>query len=600
MKNYKINSVLLLFLLFIACKNDKKSIFIESNKINSFFETYFNDKVNRSPMYQARLGIKKDYDKWDDISPKSDTLELTIAKNTLKWIKDSININLLNDQTELSYRLFKQSLENQIKDFKYRLHNYPVNQMYGYHSRVPAFLINIHKVDSKKDAEDYIVRLTGIKDLFNQLEKNLIERELVGIMPPQFVYHHVIDDSKNIISGLPFNGTDSSALFKDVVEKIETLNIEKNEQKKLIKQAKSALISSVLPAYQSLIKFLEKQMVNSTKDDGVWKWPNGDKFYSNALKRTTTTDMTIEEIHQLGLSEVERIHKEMVIIKDKVGFKGTLKSFFNELKHNEKYYYPQSESGKKDYMIKASQIIEEMKLRLDELFLRKPKADMIVKAVEKFREKSAGKAFYQRPAPDGSRPGTYYANMYKMKMMPKYQMEALAYHEGIPGHHMQLAIAQELEDIPKFRKYGGYTSYIEGWGLYSEYLPKELGFYSDPYSDFGRLAMELWRSCRLVVDTGIHSKQWTRQEGIDYYTSNTPNDLLDCIKMVERHIVMPSQATAYKIGMNKILDLRARAKKEMKEKFDIRVFHDEILKEGALPLSVLEERILKMISEANK
>ena len=290
----------------------------------------------------------------------------------------------------------------------------------------------------------------------------------------------------------------------------------------------------------------------------------------------------------------------MVKIKDKVGFKGNLKSFFDELKSNEKYYYPQSESGKRDYMIRASQIIEEMKSRLDELFLRKPKADMIVKAVEEFREKSAGKAFYQRAAPDGSRPGTYYANMYKMKMMPKYQMEALAYHEGIPGHHMQLAIAQELEDIPKFRKYGGYTSYIEGWGLYSEYLPKELGFYSDPYSDFGRLAMELWRSCRLVVDTGIHSKQWTRQEGIDYYTSNTPNDLLDCIKMVERHIVMPSQATAYKIGMNKILDLRERAKKEMKEKFDIRVFHDEILKEGALPLSVLEERILKMISEANK
>jgi len=281
-----------------------------------------------------------------------------------------------------------------------------------------------------------------------------------------------------------------------------------------------------------------------------------------------------------------------------VGFKGSLKSFFNELKHNEKYYYPQSESGKKDYMIKASQIIEEMKLRLDELFLRKPKADMIVKAVEKFREKSAGKAFYQRPAPDGSRPGTYYANMYKMKMMPKYQMEALAYHEGIPGHHMQLAIAQELENIPKFRKYGGYTSYIEGWGLYSEYLPKELGFYSDPYSDFGRLAMELWRSCRLVVDTGIHWKKWTRQEGIDYYTSNTPNDILDCIKMVERHIVMPSQATAYKIGMNKILDLREKAMNDLGDKFDIREFHEVILADGALPLNILEEKVYKMISEA--
>ena len=584
----------------LSCENNKKSITSESSKINEYFESYFNDKVDRSPMYQTRLGIKKDYDKWDNISPEEDTLEIKIAKDALQWIKDSIDIEFLNDHSKLSYRLFKQNLENQIKDFKYRLYNYPVNQMHGYQSRIPAFLINMHKVDSKKDAEDYITRLTGIKDLFNQLEKNLIERELEGIMPPQFVYYHVIDDSKNIISGVPFNGTDSSALFIDIINKVNKLNIAESEKREIINQSEIALREYVAPAYRSLIKLLKNQLSKAEETDGVWKWSNGLEFYANALKRTTTTEMTFEEIHLLGLSEVKRIHKEMNKIKKEVGFEGSLKAFFNELKENDIYYYPQSKLGKKEYMQRASQIIEEMKLRLDELFLRKPKADMIVKAVEKFREKSAGKAFYQRPAPDGSRPGTYYANMYKMKMMPKYQMEALAYHEGIPGHHMQLAIAQELENIPKFRKYGGYTSYIEGWGLYSEYLPKELGFYSDPYSDFGRLAMELWRSCRLVVDTGIHSKQWTRQEGIDYYTSNTPNDLLDCIKMVERHIVMPSQATAYKIGMNKILDLRARAKKEMKEKFDIRVFHDEILKEGALPLSVLEERILKMISEANK
>ena len=222
---------------------------------------------------------------------------------------------------------------------------------------------------------------------------------------------------------------------------------------------------------------------------------------------------------------------------------------------------------------------------------------MIVKAVEAFREKSAGKAFYQRPAPDGSRPGTYYANLYKMRMMPRYQMEALAYHEGIPGHHMQIAIAQELRGIPKFRKYSGYTAFSEGWGLYSEYLPKEMGFYSDPYSDFGRLAMELWRSCRLVVDTGIHSKKWTREEGIKYYVENTPNDTLDCIKMVERHIVMPSQATAYKIGMDRILRLRNRAKNELKEKFDIRIFHETVLSNGAVPLNILEQNIESMVRE---
>ena len=597
MKNYKFNIILIFSLLSLSCENNKKSISRESKKINEFFESYFNDKVDRSPMYQTQLGIKKDYDKWDNISPEADTLEIRIAENALQWIKDSIDIEFLNDQSKLSYRLFKESLENQIKDFKYRLYNYPVNQMHGYQSRIPAFLINMHKVDSKKDAEDYITRLIGIKYLFSQLEKNLIERELAGIMPPQFVYYHVIDDSKNIISGLPFNGTDSSALFMDIIKKIKKLNITENEEREIINQSVIALREYVAPAYKSLIKLLKNQLLKANDIEGVWKWPNGLEFYANSLQRTTTTDMTFEDIHLLGLSEVKRIHKEMNEIKKEVGFEGNLKAFFNELKENDIYYYPQSELGKKEYMQKASKIIEEMKLRLDELFLRKPKADMIVKAVEKFREKSAGKAFYQRPAPDGSRPGTYYANMYKMKMMPKYQMEALAYHEEIPGHHMQLAIAQELEDIPKFRKYGGYTSYIEGWGLYSEYLPKELGFYSDPYSDFGRLAMELWRSCRLVVDTGIHWKKWTRQEGIDYYTSNTPNDILDCIKMVERHIVMPSQATAYKIGMNKILDLRERAMNALGTKFDIREFHEVILADGAVPLNILEEKVYTMISE---
>ena len=342
---------------------------------------------------------------------------------------------------------------------------------------------------------------------------------------------------------------------------------------------------------------MQELLRTSDEEDGVWRWENGLEFYENALKRTTTTSMSANEIHQYGLEEVSRIHGEMVMIKNHVGFQGTLKDFFKELKENDRFYYPDTDEGRESYIKDAVKIIENIRLKLDELFITKPKAKMIVKAVEAFREKSAGKAFYQRPAPDGSRPGTYYANLYKMRMMPSYQMEALAYHEGIPGHHMQIAIAQELRGIPKFRKYSGYTAFSEGWGLYSEYLPKEMGFYSDPYSDFGRLAMELWRSCRLVVDTGIHSKKWTREEGIKYYVENTPNDTLDCIKMVERHIVMPSQATAYKIGMDRILRLRNRAKNELKEKFDIRIFHETVLSNGAVPLNILEQNIESMVRE---
>ena len=569
----------------------------ESEKLNSYFEDRFKEYVDRNPMFQTRLGIKTDYDKLDDISPEREKFELEEARSSLKWLIDSVEIKLLDKNTQLSYNLYKQRLENQIADFKFRLYNYPVNQMFGMQSRVPAFMINMHKVSTKEDAEAYISRLNKIKPLFNQLEKNLKERREAGIVPPRFVFDHVINDSKNVITGFPMDGKDSCALFKDIFTKIQKLDLSESEKNIFCDQAKVAILNSVQPAYESLINFLKEMALNKNEQDGVWRWENGGDFYYNALKRTTTTEMTSEQIHQIGLSEVDRIHKEMNTIKDQVGFNGSLQDFFKELKENDKFYYSDTKEGREAYLKEAADIIERFKLRLDELFITKPKADMVVKRVEKFREKSAGKAFYQRPAPDGSRPGTYYANLYSMRMMPVYQMEALAFHEGIPGHHMQLAIAQELENIPKFRKYSGYTAYSEGWGLYSEYLPKELGFYSDPYSDFGRLAMELWRSCRLVVDTGIHSKKWTRQKGIDYYTQNTPNDLLDCVKMVERHIVMPSQATAYKVGMDKILELRKKAENKLGNKFDIRYFHEAILTNGAVPLDILEKHIDEMIDK---
>tara|TARA_Y100000590_G_scaffold131443_1_gene150174 strand:- start:1734 stop:3566 length:1833 start_codon:yes stop_codon:yes gene_type:complete len=580
----------------VEINNKISEIKAESEKLNNYFEDRFKDYVDRNPMFQTRLGIKKDYDKLDDISPEREKFEFQEAKKSLKWLSDSIKIGLLDKTTRLSYDLYRQRLENQINDFKYRLYNYPINQMFGMQSRVPAFMINMHKVSTKKDAEAYISRLNQIKPLFQQLEENLKERKEAGIVPPGFVFDHVLDDSRNVITGYPFEGRDSCALFKDIYFKIHKLDLSESEKNILVDQAKGAILESVQSAYISLIGLLRDIASKTNEKDGVWRWKNGDAFYYNALKRTTTTDMTAEQIHQLGLSEVDRIHMEMKKIKDQVGFNGSLQDFFKELKENDRFYYPDTEEGRQAYLEEAVNIVEKFKLRLDELFITKPKADMIVKRVEKFREKSAGKAFYQRPAPDGSRPGTYYANLYSMRMMPIYQMEALAFHEGIPGHHMQLAIAQELKDIPKFRKFSGYTAYSEGWGLYSEYLPKELGFYSDPYSDFGRLAMELWRSCRLVVDTGIHSKKWTRQEGIDYYSENTPNDLLDCVKMVERHIVMPSQATAYKIGMNKILELRRKAENKLGDEFDIRKFHETILTNGAVPLDILERHIGEMIN----
>jgi len=584
------------FTLFISCKKEpvrtytENEITAESKKVNAFFEKSFEEQVDLSPELQTRLGIKKDYDKLDNDSPEADAKKLALQKKELIWLTDSVNVEALSKEVLLSYKLFKKKVENNIADYKYRLYNYPVNQMFGAQSGKPAFLINMHRIDDISDANAYISRLNEFNKYFTQLIKNLEAREAAGIVPPKFVFNKVIEDSENILKGKPFDNTDKkSTLLKDFSEKVSNLDIDTKTKSNLETLAKQALLTSVKPAYNSLISFIKKQKERANSDHGAWKFPDGKAFYNNALKRTTTTDLTANEIHEIGLSEVARIHKEMNIIRNKVGFKGTLQDFFQFMKTDKQFYYKADKQGKAAYLKKAVNLIDSMETRLDEIFITKPKASIIVKAVESFREKSAGKAFYNRPAADGSRPGIYYANLYDMESMPIYQMEALAYHEGIPGHHMQLAIQQELKEVPLFRKFGGYTAYTEGWGLYSEFIPKEMGFYVDPYSDFGRLAMELWRACRLVVDTGIHAKKWTREEGIAYYTENTPNAELDVIKMVERHIVMPSQATAYKIGMLKILELRTKAKNALGDQFDIRDFHEVVIAQGAIPLNILEE-----------
>ncbi len=573
----------------------------ESERANAFFERVFEESVARSPETLTRLGRKDRANEWNDLSEAHANESIEITKKQLAELK-TIDRSKLDNATTLSYDLLIQSMEEDIADNKWRLYNYPVNQMFGRHSGVVSLLINQHRIDDIKDAENYIARLNGIPSLFDQLITNIDARTAANIIPPKFVFPHVIRDSNNIITGAPFTEGEPSALLADFSKKVDALatkessNVSDAEKTALMEAATAALSNSVKPAYEKLVAHLTKLETKATTDDGVWKWKDGDEFFNVALKRTTTTDLSSDQIHEIGLKEVERIHGEMRAIKDAVKFDGDLNAFMQFMRNDERFYYDSDQAGKDRYLSEATTLIDDMKGKLDAMFITKPKADLNVKAVEAFREQSAGKAFYQRPSEDGTRPGLYYANLYDMKAMPSYQMEALAYHEGIPGHHMQLAIQQELTGVPKFRRFGGYTAYTEGWGLYSEYLPKEFGAYQDPYSDFGRLAMELWRACRLVVDTGIHSKKWTREQGIAYYTDNTPNAVSDGVKMVERHIVMPSQATAYKIGMLKILELRSGAKEQLGEKFDIREYHDEILKYGPLPLNVLEAKVDSWIS----
>jgi uncharacterized protein (DUF885 family) len=609
MQKFTLHTLLLLLFLTGACTSPQSSqtetstapvpdysqeqIAAESQRANDFFERTFQQALERSPMLKTQMGIKTDQDQWDDLSDAAALREQQMLQANLQFLRDSLDFNALDESTKLSYKIWEEQANQRNRAFQYRHYSYPLNQMFGWQSTIPAFLINFHLLTNEADAQAYIARLNKVAPLVDQILEQVSRNEKEGAILPKFLFPMVISDSRNVISGAPFDKTTAtSPLLEDFQLKLNALEgLDESRKKALLQEATTALTTSVQPAYTKLIAFMQEQEKRAPIQEGVWRFPQGAAFYNNALQATTTTSMTADEIHETGLREVARIEAEMKQIMQQVGFRGSLQEFFTFTKEDPRFYFEDSPEGRQQYLDSATTVINNMRDQLDELFITKPKAEMIVKAVEPFREKSAGKAFYSVPAPDGSRPGIYYANLYNIKAMPKWELEALAYHEGIPGHHMQLAIAQELEDIPKFRRFGGFTAYIEGWGLYCELLPKEVGAYQDPYSDFGRLNMEMWRACRLVVDTGIHSKRWSRQQGLDYYNAHAAAPASEIASMVDRHIVMPAQATAYKIGMIKILDLRENAKRQLGDRFDIREFHDVVLTNGAVPLSLLEEMV---------
>lgn len=563
----------------------------ESARLSTYFDTMFEADLKRSPMYQSYLGYKWDYDKWNDISEASNDEQKQIQLSRLEDLK-GFDKSQLNAQELISLDIAIVDLQRRIANDEFRHHTYIMHQFRAIHTVVPSFLSNIHKVDTIKDAEDYISRLQGVETLFAQTIEQLQIREKLGVFPPKWSYDQMIQASQNVISGNPFEeSAQDSTIWKDFQAKLDRLDISNAEKSGLRAQARQALQEAVMPSYQALIAELQKQQQLTPDGDGVWRLPDGKSWYDNRLAWFTTTDYSADQVHQIGLDNVDRIHNLMRDIMKKVNFEGSLKDFFEYMRTSPQFYYASNDEGRQRYMAEAKALIDQMETKIPEYFGLTPKARMVVKRVEAFREKSAGKAFYQSPSKDGSRPGTYYANLYNMQDMPTYQMEALAYHEGIPGHHMQRAIAQELEGIPEFQKYVSFTAYTEGWGLYTEELAKDMGFYEDPYSDFGRLAMELWRACRLVVDTGIHAKKWSRKEAIAYLIENTPNPENDSVKAIERYIAMPGQATAYMIGKLKIMELRANAMEQLGDKFDYRGFHDEILKDGPVPLNILENKI---------
>ncbi len=554
-------------------------------------------RLQHSPQMATSLGDPRGMDRWDGPTLAHAQTSALITIQAFERLQQHHDFDALSRQDQISWMVLQNEAENAKRNLPYLQHSYLFNQMFGVQTSGPSFLINAHKINTAKDAWAYVRRLQTWDEQLDGFLARTYQAAEAGIYPPKFTYDYVIRDSRNLVTGAPFDGGADNAIWDDFKTKLAKTNIAPEEQERLKAAAKQALLRDIRPAYQRVIAAMQDLKTYAPGDHGVWALPDGEDYYKARLMFRTSTDLSAEEIHQIGLDEMDRIHNEMREIVKKVNFDGSLREFFQFTREDERFTYPQTPEGREAYLAASKAAIDGMRKKLPEQFGRLPKAELVVKPVEAFREQSAGRAFYNRPAPDGSRPGTYYVNLYNLKAVPKYEIEALAYHEGLPGHHMQIALAMEAEGIPEFRKHSWQTAYGEGWALYTEYLGKEMGFYQDPYSDYGRLTMELWRAARLVVDTGLHAKRWTRQQAIDYLIENTPADVREAERAINRYMVMPGQATAYKIGMIKIQELRAKAKSELGSAYDQRAFHDVILENGPVPLDVLERIVDQWIAQ---
>ncbi|MBV7265847.1 DUF885 domain-containing protein [Erythrobacter ani] len=570
--------------------------------LNEWFETKFEEELKFSPIRQTALGRKSDNDKIDDLSLEAQQEQIQWWQAAVAEMEANFDYDELSDEAKLSWDMFQFRADQAARAAEFNDQQYILHQMNGTHTALPSFVLTQHRVEDESDMEAFIARIAGIGTAMDQLLDRAKNNAEAGTRPPRFSYDAVIEESTKLTNGAPFDDGEPSALWEaseaHLAKLVEDGAITEERADELREEARAALTEEFAPAYRRVIDWYTEDRPNSDETaQGVGALASGDDFYNYRLNLMTTTDLTADEIHETGLSEVARIRAEMEAIKDQVGFDGDLQEFFTFVREDDQFFYPDNDAGAQQYIDQAEKHLAFINERLPDFFGTLPKADLVVKRVEPFREQDGAAQHYRPGTPDGSRPGVYYAHLSDMRAMPIPSLEVIAYHEGNPGHHMQSSIAQELTGIPKFRAQGGYIpAFGEGWALYSEKLAKEMGAYDDPYSDFGRLTTEMWRAIRLVVDTGIHSKGWGEQQAIDYFLENSPIPETAVRSEVRRYIVMPGQATAYKIGMIRIQELRARAEEELGDQFDIRGFHDTVLGGGSVPLSILEKRVDQWIA----
>lgn len=563
-----------------------------SQQLTQLLDSFQTWQLDSSPISQSYRGNKTNYDKWDDLS---DYFNQQQNKKIALFLQEAkaIEKGALPYQQALSLDVLIYDLEQSIEFEPYERLNYPVNQMYGLHTQIPTFMLNIHQIDSIQDARDYVARIRGVEPLFNELIKQLKAREALGINPPKFVYESVIKASQAQLNGYPLDKSNTHhIIWADFLRKVETLGMYDSSKKVLTQGLKKALTRNYKPAYEKLVSYLTASSAKAAKDTGFHQFENGGAYYDLRLRAATTTNLNAEQIHNLGLQEIATIKQQITKLLPQLNFLN-IESLFEFTRNDPNAFYTDGQQAINDSKIYISNINK----HLHKAFSNIPNIPMEVKAVEEFRQDSAPVAFYQSASDDGKRPGRYYMNLSKLNEMPKFQFEALAYHETLPGHHLQSIYAISSESIPEFRRRNNFTAYSEGWGLYAERLGKELGGYKTPWTEYGRLLMELWRANRLVIDTGLHSLGWDIEQALAFRLANTPFSKADSLNAIQRYLVMPGQATAYKIGQLKIIELRNRAEKKLGWNFNLSEFHELILNLGPLPLSLLEQQVDRWIAQ---
>jgi uncharacterized protein (DUF885 family) len=571
----------------------------ESRALTAWLDAQYEQELQQDPEDLTMQGRKDQQDRLTDRSEAHADALLAWRRASVAEMQRRFDPARLDEEARTSFEVWTLELDRAETAAKWRRHRY-IFARGGAHTGLPNFLINFHRVEEPADMAAYIARVRQMDDALDQLLARARAAAEGGVRMPRFAYDQSISEVERVTGGAPFGPGADSALLADGKAKIAALlkagKIDQRQAEAFTSDLTQAMTTQMKPGYERLLAWLRSDRAQASAEArGAHALPQGRAYYDGALFLQTTTDMTADQIHALGLAEVARLRAEMEAVKAKTGFAGSLEDFFVFMRTDKRFYLPNTDEGRAQYIAQADAYLAGMKKKLPEYFGILPKADLVVKRVEPFREEPGGAQHYFAGTPDGSRPGVFYAHLSDMNAMPIYQLENIAYHEGLPGHHMQISIAQELTGLPKFRTQYGYAAYSEGWGLYSEKLAKEMGFETDPYNDFGRLSGEIWRAIRLVVDTGMHAKDWSEEQAVAYFKANSAQPEAAIRSEIQRYLVNPGQATSYKVGMIRIQALREEARAALGDKFDIRAFHDVVLGGGGLPLPVLEARVRRWI-----